>query len=194
MFTGIITNQGKIKKWTPSPKGGLLVLETNTLYAGVKLGESMAINGCCLTVVATKEKMLSFDVSDETMRKTAFAEIKAGQRVNLERALLASDRLGGHFVLGHVDAVGSVRKVRQDPGSVVFEIGFSKAFRNLVIEKGSIAIDGISLTACDVKKQSLSVYVIPHTLKETNLGERKKGDSVNLEFDVLGKYILKGKN
>lgn len=190
MFTGIITNQGKIKKWTPSRKGGVLVVETNTRYTGVKLGESLAINGCCLTVVAAKEKSLSFDVSDETMRKTAFSELGPAQLVNLERALMASDRLGGHFVLGHVDAVGKVLKVRKDPGSVVFEIGFPKAFRQLVIEKGSIAIDGISLTACDVQKQSLSVYVIPHTLKETNLGKRQIGDLVNLEFDVLGKYIL----
>ncbi len=190
MFTGIITNQGSIKKWTPSLQGGLLVIETKTRYTGVKLGESLAINGCCLTVVAAKEKSLSFDVSDETMRKTAFSQLKSGQFVNLERALLASDRLGGHFVLGHVDAVGKVLKVRKDPGSIFFEIAFSKAFRKLVIEKGSIAIDGISLTACDVQKQSLSVYVIPHTLRETNLGKRQIGDLVNLEFDVLGKYIL----
>lgn len=190
MFTGLVTNKAQVLAWMPKAKGGRLMLGLAQSYRQVKMGESIAVNGCCLTVVEQKSKRIAFDVSDETMRKTAFGSLKVGQTVNLERALQAQDRLGGHFVLGHVDTVGKIKSVKRAPGSIIYSVSYPKKFRRLVIEKGSVAIDGISLTACDVKPGSFNVYIIPHTLKETNLGERHSGDAINVEFDVLGKYIL----
>jgi riboflavin synthase len=189
MFTGIIENTGSIRKWAAKKTGGRIELATKQLFKDMKLGESIAINGCCLTLVQAKSKSLAFDVSDETMRKTAFAALKSGETVNLERAMPANGRFGGHYVTGHVDAVGKIDSVREADGSVVYQISYPKAFAKLLIEKGSVAVDGISLTVCNLTKTSFRVYIIPHTLKETNLGGRQKGDAVNLEFDVLGKYL-----
>jgi riboflavin synthase len=141
--------------------------------------------------VSYKKHILEFDVSDETMRKTALGGYEEGDTVNLERAMLVSTRFGGHFVLGHVDGVGKVRDIRIHDGSVEFIVSYPKQFSHLLIEKGSVAVDGISLTVCDLKDGRFSVYLIPHTLKETHLGGVKKGSDVNLEFDVLGKYAAK---
>lgn len=199
MFTGIITNQGIVKDWQAKKAGGRLTIKLAKPFRDVRLGESIAINGCCLTVVCQKEihktsDVLHFDVSDETMRKTAFAELKPGDKVNLERALAIGDRLGGHFVLGHVDGVGKIDAVKEHEGSVEYRISYPRKKSRYIIEKGSVAVDGISLTCCDTKPGKFSVYIIPHTLEETNLGVRKKGELVNLEFDMIGKYALnKGK-
>lgn len=191
MFTGLIEGTGRILKWQSNATGGRLYIAPHKKLSGIKIGESIAINGCCLTVVAFKKNTLEFDVSDETLRKTALGTYQAGDTVNLERAMRATARFGGHFVLGHVDGVGKIKSVREGAGSVVYAISYPKVFGRLLIEKGSVAIDGISLTVCDLTDNSFKVYIIPHTLKETNLGTRLKGDAVNLEFDVLGKYATK---
>lgn len=193
MFTGIITNTGLVSKWTPTKSGGRLLVKPKRKFIRVQIGESIAINGCCLTVVSHHQQTLAFDVSDETMKKTAMAELQQGSTVNLERAMRASDRLGGHFVLGHVDCVGRVKRVIRHKGSVEIRISYPKKFANLLIEKGSVTVDGISLTVCDLTSTEFSLYIIPHTLKETHLESMSSGDRVNLEFDVLGKYVLRAK-
>lgn len=189
MFTGIITNTAKVKKWKPAKDGGKLYVQPTKKFTKLKIGDSIAVNGCCLTVVTYKKNILEFDVSDETMRKTALHKLKAGSKVNLERAMKANDRFGGHFVLGHVDGVGKVKAVKCNPGSVEYTVTYPKKFSHLMIEKGSVTVDGVSLTVCDLKKTSFNLYIIPHTLKETNMPAYKKGSLVNLEFDVLGKYV-----
>lgn len=155
----------------------------------LKTGESVAINGCCLTVVSYKNNQLEFDVSDETMRKTALSQYHSGMKVNMERAMKASARFGGHFVLGHVDGVGIVKEIAAEEGSIRFQISYPREFSQLLIEKGSVTIDGVSLTVCGLTKFHFDLYVIPHTLKETHLEALKTGSRVNLEFDVLGKYV-----
>lgn len=189
MFTGIIHNTGIVESWRFGRQGGKLTIAARQKFKKVSLGESIAINGCCLTVVKTKKNTLVFDVSDETLRKTGLGFYTKGKNVNLERALRPLDRLGGHFVLGHVDGVGKISSIQKKPRSVFYRILYPKKFSHLLIEKGSIAIDGISLTVCDLQKSSFGLCVIPHTLKATHLKDLKVGDLVNLEFDVLGKYV-----
>jgi len=191
MFTGIITNTGKISKWKPLKDGGRLHIKPIRKYKNVKMGESIALNGCCLTVVGYKNNEIAFDISDETIRKTAFINIQPGSVLNLERAMSASASFGGHFVLGHVDGVGKIKAVKENPGSVEFVVSYPKKFAPLLIEKGSVTVDGVSLTVCDLTKNTFALYIIPHTLKETVMPQYKIGDVVNLEFDVLGKYIAR---
>lgn len=191
MFTGIITNTARLKRLRRSAGGHQLLVRPKKKPGRVRTGESIAVNGCCLTVVSYKNNVLAFDLSDETLRKTAFKSLKPGAVLNLERAMKASDRFGGHFVLGHVDGVGRVRSIACHDDAVVFTIAYPKKFSKLLIEKGSVCVDGISLTVCDLKKGAFSVWIIPHTLKQTHLGALKKGDPVNLEFDVLGKYVAR---
>jgi riboflavin synthase len=189
MFTGIVQQTGVIKRWQPSAAGGRLTLAVKGWPRDIQSGESIAVNGCCLTVVIHSGDTLIFDVSDETIAKTALENYRPGMCVNLERALNQNNRFGGHFVLGHVDTVGRIKSIAKGAGSVMFTVKFPKEFSKLMIEKGSVTVDGISLTACRVKKSTFQAAVIPHTLKETNLSEREEGDAVNLEFDVLGKYV-----
>lgn len=191
MFTGIIENLGRITNWVPDEKGGVFTIQPNQTYQDIKIGESIAINGCCLTVIKDENGILSFDVSDETIRKTAMIHYQNNQVVNLERAMLKTDRFGGHFVLGHVDCVGKVLSKVTQEGSVLFEVEYPKEFAHLLIEKGSVTVDGISLTVCELKMNQFGLYIIPHTLEETSLGQMKEGTLVNLEFDVLGKYMAR---
>lgn len=191
MFTGIVTNTGHLKAWEPNEAGGKMMIESHERFDNVVLGESIAINGCCLTVVQVKDKLLEFDVSDETMRKTSFQNLQPGDLVNLERAMRADDRLGGHFVLGHVDDIGKIVSIDEHGGSIEFQVTYNKQHAALLIEKGSVCVDGISLTVCDLKDEQFSVYIIPHTIENTHLKQVKVGQVVNLEFDVLGKYILR---
>jgi riboflavin synthase len=193
MFTGIITNTGKITKWKPAANGGRLGVKAKRKYPGVKIGESIAINGCCLTVIGQKNGVIDFDISDETVRKTAFLDYGPNKKVNLERAMKASDALGGHFVLGHVDGVGKIKAVTINPGSIEYTVQFPKKFAHLLIDKGSVSVDGISLTVCNLKKTTFDLYIIPHTLKETIMPDYHVGKKVNLEFDVLGKYVARFK-
>lgn len=189
MFTGIVTNTAKVIDWNPTKNGGVLSIKPIKKISRIKLGDSIAINGICLTVIKIKNGTLAFDVSDETMRKTALHQYQKGGVVNLERPMLASERFGGHFVLGHVDGVGTIKGIKTNIGSVEFTIAYPKKFAKLLIEKGSVTVDGISLTICNLTNTTFDLYIIPHTLKETNMGAYRVGTQVNLEFDVLGKYI-----
>lgn len=190
MFTGIIQGVGKVVALTGNKrKGGRLTVSCNIPLRGIKLGDSVAIDGCCLTVVAHQGKRLSFDLADETFRKTGFSSCRVGTIVNLERAMKVSDRFAGHFVLGHVDGVGKIQKIKRNPGSVEIEVSYPRRMAHLLIDKGSVAMDGISLTIVLKGRNRFVVYIIPHTEKLTNLPYKKVGDLVNLEFDVLGKYV-----
>jgi riboflavin synthase len=186
MFTGIIEGLGRVVE----TKGGHLVIDVVRGFENEpwKLGESVAVNGCCLTVVDYKNG-LEFDLSPETLSRTSLGQLKIGTQVNLERALRADGRFGGHIVQGHVDSTGSVVSITPSENSSVFRFSYPKEFRRNLIDKGSITVDGVSLTVVDLSDNSFDVWVIPHTLQETNLGERKPGDKINLEFDVIAKYI-----
>ncbi len=188
MFTGLVEEVGKIK--SVERGGSLLKIECSKVIEDVKEGDSVAVNGVCLTVVAVGDNCLSFDVSSETLKRSNLSRLRTGSAVNLERALRVGDRLGGHILQGHVDTVVRVLGMRRERGGFyrfLFELPYN--FRTLVVEKGSIGIDGISLTVAEVKGNAFSVAVIPHTYENTNLRERKVGDRVNVEFDIIGKYV-----
>lgn len=185
MFTGIIEEIGQIK--TARKSGSITRLEVlaGLSASGTKVGDSISVNGVCLTVVAMKAGMLSFDVIGETMRATTFKSLKYGERVNLERALKAGDRMSGHFVSGHVDCVAAIRSRKISRGDFEFQIGVPPKFLKYIIRKGSVAVDGISLTIADIKSGGFSVCIIPHTAKATTLWKKQSGDKVNIEFDML---------
>ncbi|RMF12550.1 MAG: riboflavin synthase, partial [Alphaproteobacteria bacterium] len=162
---------------------------------GLRKGDSLAVNGCCLTVVKIDRKksgaVASFDLLEETWKRTAFSDLKKGDLVNLERSLTPDGRLGGHFVTGHVDGVGRIRKWEAKGGDYLLEISAPKGVMDYVVEKGSIAVDGISLTVADVGKNWFRIWIIPHTYQVTNLRRRAKGERVNLEADLIGKYVAR---
>jgi len=191
MFTGLIQAIGRIHNFSLQGKKAVLEIDTPFSPTSLKIGESIAINGCCLTLVQKKKKRLSFDIADETLRKTALSCYKKGMRVNLERCLRPIDRMGGHFVLGHVDGVGKIGALKRTEGSLEICVSYPKHLSPYLVDKGSIALDGISLTVSLKKSNLFSVYIIPHTEKMTNLFERKKGDLLNLEMDILGKYVTR---
>jgi riboflavin synthase len=195
MFTGIIQETGTVEKIARGAKSILLTVRAKTSARGLKLGGSLAVNGCCLTATKIssrgKSKLVQFDLLEETWRRTNFQFLKTGSAVNLERPLRAGDEFGGHFVTGHVDGVGKIVRWEKSGADHVLEISAPENVMRYVIEKGSIAIDGISLTVAVVGRKSFSVWIIPHTLKITALRERKIGDTVNLEADLLGKYAEK---
>lgn len=186
MFTGIIEGLGKVR----SMENEVLLLDIVRGFADDpwKIGESVAVNGCCLTVVDASNG-LRFDLSPETLSRTSLGGLSIGSAVNLERAMRADGRFGGHIVQGHVDATGTVAAITPSENSTVFSFEFPLEWSRYVIDKGSITIDGISLTVVNLKENTFDVWAIPHTLQETNLGERKVGDKVNLEFDVIAKYV-----
>jgi riboflavin synthase len=186
MFTGIIEGQGSVR----SLNEGVLMLDVLSGFVGDpwKMGESVAVNGCCLTVVSADDG-LRFDLSPETLARTSLGDLKPSSKVNLERAMRADGRFGGHIVQGHVDTTGSIISIRASDNSTVFRFSYPKDFDRYLIDKGSITIDGISLTVVDLSDESFDVWVIPHTLQETNLGDRTPGDRVNLEFDLIAKYV-----
>ncbi len=185
MFTGIIEGLGKVR----SMENGVLLLDVVRGFENDpwKIGESVAVNGCCLTVVDALSG-LRFDLSPETLSRTSLGSLSIGSTVNLERAMRADGRFGGHIVQGHVDTTGTVASITPSDNSTVFRFQVPPEWAKYMIDKGSITIDGISLTIVDLKDTTFDVWVIPHTLQETNLGERKAGDKVNLEFDVIAKY------
>ena len=173
-----------------SPSGGVLAVERPAAYADAAPGESIAVSGVCLTVLpAPDPNVLTFDVSPETLSRTTLGDLLPGDGVNLERALAAGDRLGGHIVAGHVDGTAEVLAVRRAGDSWTFTFSLPAALARYAVEKGSIAVDGVSLTIAALREGSFDVAVIPHTFHETTLGARKAGDRVNLEVDVLGKYV-----
>jgi riboflavin synthase len=195
MFTGIVEEAGVIEKIAPSKKSIALTVRADVCGRGLKLGASVAVNGCCLTAVKIsargKSKLIQFGLLQESWRRTTFPFLKAGALVNLERSLRADGELGGHFVTGHVDGVGKIIRWEKSGADHVLEISAPENVMRFVIEKGSIAIDGISLTVAGVREKSFRVWIIPHTLAVTALRGKKLGDAVNLEADLLGKYVEK---
>ena len=194
MFTGIIEGTGKVDKISKNTKNRSAIQMTVNLgknSKGLKIGQSVAINGVCLTATKLQKSKCVFEMIDETTKKTDLGNLKVGGIVNIERSLKAGDRLEGHFVLGHVDGVGTIRKVQKNPKEVQVWIEIPKKLAKYVVKKGSIAIDGISLTVVDVKNNQALVCLIPHTINVTNFKTKKVGDKVNIETDILGKYILK---
>ena len=191
MFTGIIKEQGRVK--SISGLGGLykLVIEAKDIAGELLIGDSVAVNGVCLTVTENTKNTLSFDVMAETLKRSGLSKLKYGDLVNLEPALKAGSSLGGHFVTGHIDCIGRIKDIRHGSGEVSIEITFAAEFSAYVIEKGSIALDGISLTVGKASGNSVIVYLIPHTLKATTLGLKRAGEEVNIEFDMIGKYVAK---
>jgi len=193
MFTGIIEETGKVQSIQPGDKSIRLTLTVRKTGAGLKVGDSLAVNGCCLTVAELtakgRAKAVQFDLLKETWNVTNLQDCRAGSLVNLERSLEAGGRLGGHFVTGHIDGMGKIfawEKVGEDRQ---LQIAAPDEVMRYIVHKGSIALDGISLTVAAVEKESFSVWIIPHTFKVTALAERAVGDAVNLEADILGKYV-----
>ncbi len=190
MFTGIIQQIGVVSRQNITKHGGRLEITPTSSFKKPQLGESMAVDGCCLTLVSVKnKKTYVFDVSGETVKRTTMQSYRVGRKVNLERALHVGDALGGHFVSGHVDGMGVIHKIRRLPSSCLIEIKFPSKWRPYFIEKGSVAVDGISLTVCDLTRHTFSVAIIPHTETVTTLSFKKEGDVVNLEVDMLAKYV-----
>jgi len=194
MFTGIIVGTGKITKLDQKTKNRSAIQMTVNLgkYAkGLKIGQSVAINGVCLSATKISNNNCVFEMIDETTKKTDLGNVKAGSTVNVERSLKVGDRLEGHFVLGHIDGVATITKIEKKPKEVKIWFKIPKKLTKYVVKKGSIALDGISLTLVDVKKDIASVCLIPHTINVTNFKSKEIGDKLNIETDVLGKYILK---
>ena len=191
MFTGIIEEVGTIKQIQKNPASAVITIAADTVLEQTKIGDSIAVNGVCLTVTDLKAGSFTADVMHESLRRSALGNLSQGSRVNLERAMAANGRFGGHIVSGHIDGIGTVREIREDDIAVWYTISASPALLRYIIEKGSITIDGISLTVAKVTAQDFSVSIIPHTAAQTTLSLRKVGDIVNLENDVIGKYVEK---
>lgn len=194
MFTGIIEGTGKIveiKNTTKNRSAIQMTVDLGKHRKDLKTGQSVALNGVCLTVTSISKSRCIFEMIDETMKKTDLGNLKKGSIVNIERSLKAGDRLEGHFVLGHVDGVGKITKIEKKPKEIQVWFQIPKKLTKYVVKKGSIAVDGISLTVVDVKNSRASVCLIPHTVSVTNFRTKKVGDKVNIETDILGKYILK---
>jgi riboflavin synthase len=189
MFTGLVEEAGKVVSVKRGKKSTELTVRAGTVHCGLRKGDSLAVNGACLTTVRKRDTLLGFDVLEETLRVTNLQYVRAGDVVNLERPMRADARLGGHFVLGHVDGVGTIRRWEQSGKDWVLEVAVPKTLMRYLIYKGSVAVDGISLTVADVGRGWIRIWIIPHTRKVTNLRQRRAGDCVNLEADVLGKYV-----
>lgn len=189
MFAGIVEYLGKVVVARPEPPGMRLRVEAGPVAAAGDLGASIAVNGCCLTVVARDGDCLEFDVGPETLLKTNLARFQPGDAVNLEASLRIGDRLGGHFVSGHIDAVGTVDERRDEGEWSYFWFRLPAPLTRLMVPKGCVAVDGVSLTVVAVEPERFSVMLIPHTLAVTTLGGRRLGDGVNLEMDLLAKYV-----
>lgn len=197
MFTGLVEEKGILREKNPTGDGFQFTIEANKIMTDLKIGSSVAVNGCCLTVVKIEGNTFAVDTIEETLNKTNLGVLKQGMKVNLERPLTAEARLGGHFVLGHIDTVGKIENIKELSNSHWMTISFPEKFKHYLIYVGSVAIDGVSMTVAELKDNIFSVGIIPHTWNETIFADKKIGDTVNLEFDVLGKYVEKimdGKN
>lgn len=191
MFTGLVEERGEVVQLAEHAQG--VRFDVRASFAsepgGVAVGDSIAVNGCCLTVTAIREGALEFDLLAETRRVTNLSTLVPGALVNLERSLRADGRLGGHFVSGHIDATGEITVLEQRGTDVCLRVRVAPGFLRYLVPKGSVAVDGISLTVAEVHEDGFSVWLIPHTLEVTTLGRRQAGDLVNLEFDMLAKYV-----
>jgi len=194
MFTGIVEGIGtvnKISKITKNRSAIEMTIDLGKQVKGLKIGQSVALNGVCLTATKISKSKCIFEMIEETTKKTDLGNLKVGGVVNIERSLKAGDRLEGHFVLGHVDGVAIIKKILKKPKEVQVYFEVPKSLAKYIVKKGSITIDGISLTVVDIKKTLAYVSLIPHTIEITNFHTKKVGDKVNIETDILGKYILK---
>jgi riboflavin synthase len=191
MFTGLVEGTGRVLGLLVPEGNTRLMIDAGPIADGARLGDSVSINGCCLTVTFVEGTHLGFDLLEETLARTNLREAKPGAVVNLERAMPANGRYGGHFVTGHIDATGVIRKWEQVGQDYELRLGIDRAHAIYLVPKGCIAVDGISLTVADVGADEFSVWIIPHTRSVTALRERAKGDLVNLEFDLLAKYTEK---
>jgi riboflavin synthase len=189
MFTGIIEDVGEVYRWRKRGGAGVLTLAGKLPISEMELGASIAVNGACLTIVERTDGLFTVDVSPETLQRTNFRSLRRGDVVNLERPLRLSDRLGGHLVTGHVDGVGVADKIRKLGKFIFYSFRVAPDLELQLVPKGSVAVDGISLTVNDCEKGRFSVAVIPFTLKHTNLRARRVGDKVNIETDLIGKYV-----
>jgi len=193
MFTGIIEELGyvvKFDKETTSRSAAKMKINLGKLAKGLKIGDSVAINGVCLTAIGISKNNAEFEMIGETIKKTNLGFLQKGDKVNIERSLKVGQRLEGHFVLGHVDGVGKIIEIKSTAEQVKIWIQIPKELSKYIIKKGSVTVDGISLTVVDIKQNKFSVSIIPHTMQITNLNSKKEGDKVNIETDILGKYIL----
>ena len=189
MFTGLVEEAGRILSLKKSSQSAVLKVGCQKITEDIKIGDSISVNGVCLTVVSFEKDSVIFDVSGETLRRSNIGVLKTNDFVNLERALRFSDRLGGHILQGHVDTTTKVVGIKREGTGFLFSFKLPPAYRHLIVEKGSIGIDGISLTIATLFADTFSVAVIPHTYENTTLKFRKPGDIVNLEFDIIGKYV-----
>lgn len=189
MFTGIIEETGKIESVANGNKSAIITIIADKVLKGTKIGDSIAVNGVCLTVTSISGNKFTADVMAETIRRSSLGTLKHGSKVNLERAMAADGRFGGHIVSGHIDGTGVIRSLEREDNAVWVEIETPDKLLKYIVEKGSIAIDGISLTVAKLTDDSFSISVIPHTGEETTLLAKKPGDIVNLENDIIGKYV-----
>jgi riboflavin synthase len=191
MFTGIIETIGTIREFTPEPGGVRVRIAAGPIADGLRIGDSIAVDGACLTVTALKGGGFTCDLSTETLDRTTLKRLRAGARVNLERPLRLGDRLGGHLVTGHVDAIGEIAHRSPQGGAEFWRFRFPQGLAPFLVMKGSIAVDGVSLTVAELSRDTFGVAFVPHTLRHTTLGGKRVGDPVNLETDLLGKHVAR---
>ena len=191
MFSGIIEAVGTVREFARGEESATMVVETDSKFRNLEDGESIAVNGVCLTVTEFNDSIFRMDLGTETLNKTSFKNVKSGDRVNLERSLTFSSKISGHFVSGHIDQVGKVISIEEKPGEVLLKFSHPPFLSPYIMEKGSIALDGISLTVFNCKENSFNVSIIPFTWSHTNLNARKIGDLINIECDMIGKYVYK---
>ncbi|UEL49482.1 riboflavin synthase [Terrisporobacter hibernicus] len=191
MFTGIIEEIGIIKNVKKNNKSSIITIQGKKIFEDINIGDSISVNGVCLTVTTFSNEIFTADVMNETLSRSSLDSLQNGSYVNLERAMSASGRFGGHIVSGHIDGTGKIIKIKRDDNAIWYTVTVENNLIKYIVEKGSIAIDGISLTVVNVNENSFSVSIIPHTSQETILSHRLVGDIVNIENDIIGKYVEK---
>ena len=191
MFTGIVEEMGQIRSIVRGASSAVLSIEANLILEDLKIGDSVAVNGVCLTATSIGAGGFTADVMQETLSRSSLGALQKGSHVNLERAMLANGRFGGHIVSGHIDGTGTIGSIQKDDNALWYTILADAKLIRYIVEKGSVTIDGISLTVADVQSDRFAVSLIPHTAKVTVLGEKRTGDIVNLETDIIGKYVEK---
>lgn len=191
MFTGIIEEIGIIKNVKKNNKSSIITIQGKKIFEDINIGDSISVNGVCLTVTTFSNEIFTADVMNETLSRSSLSSLQNGSYVNLERAMSASGRFGGHIVSGHIDGTGKIIKIKRDDNAIWYTVTVEDNLIKYIVEKGSIAIDGISLTVVNVNENSFSVSIIPHTSQETILSHKLVGDIVNIENDIIGKYVEK---